>query len=62
MPFDKAEIHVVRSQEDDHCDQLQVNHACHKPAEKQMSRYPEWKNQKYNGYEKQDRNGGQIKT
>ena len=34
MPFDKAEIHVVRSQEDDHCDQLQVNHACHKPAEK----------------------------
>ena len=62
MPFDKAEIHVVRSQEDDNCDQLQVNHACNKPAEKQMSRYPEWKNKKNDWYEKQDRNGGQIET
>ena len=52
MPFDEAEIQVVRSQENYHCDQLQVNHACHKPAEIQMSRYPEWKNQKNNGYEK----------
>ena len=38
MPFDEAEIQVVRSQENDQCDQLQVNHACHKPAKKQMPR------------------------
>ena len=61
MPFDEAEIQVVRSQENYHCDQLQVNHACNKPAEKKMSRYTEWKNKKNNGYEKQDRNGRQIK-